>query len=369
MAELEKTAAKEAEGKKIIDSILDDNGLPDAVKNNLRDAVKSDAETFGKKEPAPKVIPEPVPAIVENAETVDTLKVKEPTEVVEEVVDKKLEVKPVVETAEEVIPETPSNYEQMYLSLKGKYDAEIPRLIKIAKSKDDVIDFYKDANKILQGKLDAPPVNIPVEDYTLTDETKQKFADMGFDGEDLGLLQSTIDDATRPLREQLAVKAKVVVNTGLQAFDSLLVSDGYIDSVSMKKQPQYDFSMQHYEDRGFTPQEILDSAISKNDNNAAADLLRDVQMQMVEDGRWKGKHPMDNPEPEPAAEAPIITATPAPKAVFPHSVNTPSAPIVKDEPFAVDYIEKLSMQLQKGKITEEVYEKEKTKYLNQLMNQ
>lgn len=336
----------ETESKEIIQGYLESPDLPDAVKRQLQKA----AET--PKEPVVGIEAEPIvePVIVETVEP-----------------DKPADVENVNNPYSEIVSEVVEDYKQKYLTLQGKYDKEVPHLSKIAKSKDDVIDFYKTENRQLKSELDSAKSQVVPESINLSDIARKKLQDAGFDDDDLELAQSVLLEVTEPLQRELAKVNSKEVNHGVRAFDSLLITDGFIDSVSMRSQPQYDFSMDHYGDYSLTANQLLDIAIKNNDNKAAARILVDVQMAMVQDGRWVGTHPKENSaQPIEPVVATAQHVAPVPKPVLPHSVVS-TAP-VKEKPMDINELEKASREFQKGNLSHEKYVIIKDKIMSQMTN-
>lgn len=344
----------------MVQEMLDSPGLPEKVK---RDIVAMETET---------TVVENQPIVdlkLPNPENVDTLPVvEEPAKIVdteskESIVPAELKDKTPLENTN-LVDNQNDDWEQKYSTLKGKFDAEVPRLNKALSAKDDVIEFYKKENEGLNlrvAELSKTPVSADVE---LPEKWKEKLADAGYDDDDdIELFQGILNEAIQPLQKEIgAIKTR---NSGVvdsRGFDNLLVSNGFVDYSSMKAQGQFDFAMSFYKQFGYTAKALFDKAVKENDFDTAAEVLADVQDAMVRDGHWSGEYPeafVIPKQPIPAASEKETI----PKAVLPHSVKTVAK--VPEQASNVEILSHAATDFQKGLITYEQYKAVQTKIIRQ----
>jgi len=334
----------------LTEEMLNNPNVPEHVKKGL---VAMDTELNSEAQPEAS---KPVDAIPPVVETPDTLKVEPGKE----------EVPPVAPVTPENVedPDDPNaDWKQKYLSLKGKYESEVPHLQKNSNAQTDVIEFYKLENARLKGELDkssSSDAALPNVDVSKT--IAQELADNGYDDpEDLDLFNKLVQKAVQPINKELSsLKDGIVDVVDSRAFDEVLTSKGLATYGILKAQSTFDYALIEYKMHGLTVKSILDSAIKNKDANGAAEILEDLQMAMIEDGLWQGQMPLAmGPAPVQAqANIPL-----APKPVLPHGVTTlPDVPQSAVDPAQ---IEVLSKQFREGVITYEKFKELSSQILRQ----
>ena len=342
---------------------LDDPNVPEVVKKQLRKVSETPEQEPGKK---PEELATP-PA--EQPETIIPEQKEQPGE--SKVVEKEVVDNPETDIPKDDTPSEPEkdiDYKQKYLTLQGKYDAEVPRMTKALKSKDDVIDFYKRENQTLREQAQNSQVPQNPEKIELSPETMQQLEAAGYnDPEDVELIRHIMGNETSQLRQQLAANRNTPQQFTGSGCDGILLNNGFVDSRTMQSQPSYEYAMHQYGEFGMPASELYRQAEKRGDFDSAARILADVQSCMINDGLWQGQHPamnmQEHPPVNPAGEQPPKVPAQKAKSVLPHNKTTTPAP--KPIPLNADVIHKASLDLQKGKISYTEFEKIQEKFNEQ----
>jgi len=340
---------------------LDNPDVPEKVKEQLKAMETLEQEPV--ETPDLKLTPE----VVETPDATDEVVAPvEPAEQENANADEKEVVDDKPEEVKDENPETPEDedYQQKYLSLKGKYDKEVPRL---QKGLADLSVFYKGEMEKLRQQPQTVSQDIVVADNAvISDETKRKLEEAGYDDEeDLKAFQLIANAENQKLRSQLEVAKSNANNSNQQAPDGVLNSGGWADTRTMQNEPSYDFAMSKYGEYGLSAQELLDQSLRRNDADSAARILAGVQECMINDGLWQSALPtaitQSNAEAEIVPKEQAVKATPKP--VLPHTKTV--APKTADPLLDPSVLKKAVADFQKGILDYEEYEKISNKFIQQ----
>jgi hypothetical protein len=360
--------------------------VPAAVMKQLEAAEQARAEAEGQAVPADTQGTEPVQAMPTAdgvTETAESRVITDDGKPGEEATLEPIHDGPLSETTDSSVRE--GSYEQKYKTLKGKYDHEVPKLQKENEQLRGIVADYADEIQRLQASSKEPPQQRTAENnanFNVSHETMAQLARAGYDSSDVEALMSIVSPLISQELDGLKQQVSQLSNSNIagsfeSAVDAALRGMGAAGYAEVTRQPSFHYASRNYSERGISLGELLEDMRSRNNPQAAAELLADAQALMIREGAWSGVIPAGFQQVQPGQEAQVPASIPSQSHLSQQPIPQPARPVAPHkkqtvasapEVLPADYLKAASEAFRKGRISYEEFQKRNKSYNRAMQN-